>query len=270
MVYKNQFVVCVKVGGKILRESGGKVAVPFGSEYTVLLKNLSSVRSRAAIEIDGEPAVDWVIVPANESVEIERFFRGTGNREQGNKFKFIKRTQAIEAYRGVKACDSLLRVEYRFEQACEPPVLHHEHVYHHYDFGWWPWYRPYTPWPWPWTITCHTVSSDTQGEIYSTNTASTASAAQSINSVHEAAASTNDPGITVPGGESHQQFCEGAGFPTEAQSHVIVLALVGSVAGVAVTKPVTVKTKPTCTTCGKKNKSTHKCCQECGTSLQVF
>lgn len=82
--------------------------------------------------------------------------------------------------------------------------------------------------------------------------------------------SLNDAGITVAGSESNQQFHWASSFPVHEISDVIVLKLRGRVGEAKVVQAVTVKTKKTCTSCGKKNKSSVKFCAECGTSLQVF
>jgi len=80
----------------------------------------------------------------------------------------------------------------------------------------------------------------------------------------------NEAGITVAGSASSQQFRNVAGFPVEATSTVIVLQLRGEVGGKLVAAPVTVDTKPLCSTCGKKNKPTSKFCAECGTALELI
>ncbi len=79
-----------------------------------------------------------------------------------------------------------------------------------------------------------------------------------------------DPGITVEGSRSDQRFFEAGWFPTEEQSHVIVLKLMGTRGGKAVQRAVTVKTKTKCQTCGTSNKSGVKFCKECGTSLEII
>ena len=40
MTYQEKLVAVVKCRGKILREHGEFVTIPFGEEYTILLKNL--------------------------------------------------------------------------------------------------------------------------------------------------------------------------------------------------------------------------------------
>jgi len=82
--------------------------------------------------------------------------------------------------------------------------------------------------------------------------------------------SLNDAGITVEGTVSDQNFVEASYFPVEQVKHVMVLKLLGETEdNIQVSNPVTVDVKPTCKTCGRKNKSTAKFCSECGTSLQI-
>lgn len=42
MVYNNNLIACIKVDGKVLREKNSSVELPFGTEYTILLKNLNN------------------------------------------------------------------------------------------------------------------------------------------------------------------------------------------------------------------------------------
>jgi hypothetical protein len=80
----------------------------------------------------------------------------------------------------------------------------------------------------------------------------------------------NDAGITVAGGESNQKFVAGAWFPTVEPSEVIVIRLRGEVGGKPVIQAVTVEHKPTCSTCGRTNKTTSKFCSNCGTALTLI
>src|SRR5258708_34029825 len=98
MMQRNNFVVAVKVNGKVLRESNDRVELPFGSEYSVLLKNLDTVRMQAQISIDGQDATGWLVVDPGKPVDIERLYRE--NRARGNRFKFIDRTYRLSGHRG--------------------------------------------------------------------------------------------------------------------------------------------------------------------------
>jgi rRNA maturation endonuclease Nob1 len=81
------------------------------------------------------------------------------------------------------------------------------------------------------------------------------------------ASAQSDAGITVPGSKSTQSFQTTTVGAMETDRHVLVFKLAG---GSAVTKPVTVKHKPKCVTCGKQNRATAKFCTECGTALEIF
>ena len=117
MMYTNRFVCSVKVNGKILREQSSLVTLPFGSEYTILLKNLNSRRAMVKVSVDGQDATEGtrLIIAPNATLELERFIKN-GNFSRGNRFKFIERTAGIEAHRGIKADDGLIRCEFWSEK----------------------------------------------------------------------------------------------------------------------------------------------------------
>lgn len=138
MMYSEKFAAAIKCGRKVLREfNKDTVYVPFGSEYSIYLKNLNNRRALVSITIDGKSISDGVnfVVHPNSEVTIERFIKN-GNFNEGNKFKFIERTAGVEAHRGVKAEDGLIRIEYWFEK--ETPKFD----------DWKPWVdpKPYKPW----------------------------------------------------------------------------------------------------------------------------
>jgi len=249
MMYSNKLAIAVKVNGKVLREFGDQVYVPFGSEYSIFVKNLNSVRALVSISIDGKDIGDgtqFVVYP-NESIDIERFLP-RGNKKKGNRFKFIERTSKIEDHRGVGVEDGLVRIEYQFEKV--NPLITTT-------------YRDLLS-------SCTVYSSDSSGSPppqFSNNVSYTSSVADS--SVLRSR-SLNDAGITVEGTVSDQNFVEASYFPVEQVKHVMVLKLLGETEdNIQVSNPVTVDVKPTCKTCGRKNKSTAKFCSECGTSLQI-
>lgn len=336
MVYSQKLVACIKVNGQILRESDSTVSIPFGSEYSVLLKNLNSKRVQVKVSVDGKDATEgtWLIIGPNQSIELERYITN-GNLQSGNRFKFIPMTKQIEKHRGLKSEDGLVRVEFKTEKVTTTQDVHitrtHHHDVHLYDhwYGWpyyWPSYpqRPYifnTSYDTNVNVSGTTNSGDLSdnvsftsslggaqaGQVHSANMmafnasesslkSSSGSPLRSMN-LQKSAAPTrsrslrasgslgkrvqaqvfsqendaiDDSGITVPGSESHQQFQSVAGFPVHEQSEVIVIKLRGAVGGVAVAKAVTVKTKATCPTCGKRSKGDKKFCAACGTSLSLI
>lgn len=270
MVYKNKLVAVIKVNGQVLRESSDTVTIPFGAEYSILVKNLNSVRAQIKISVDGKDATEgtWLIIRPNEDIELERYIQA-GNFERGNRFKFIEMTKEIEGHRGIGAEDGLVRVEYKMERAVvDVPITRY------YD-DWRPTPRPFPRPPlYPWNR-----RPDLRRPMHPTRSramSASASARPGARSLTRKSSSVpgmdsaRDNGITVPGSESNQRFVHGEWFPTEDHSDIIILRLRGTVAGKVVVKPVTVNSKPTCPTCGKVNKGTSQFCATCGTALAVF
>lgn len=289
-MYKDKFVVAIKVGGKVLRETKDLVYLPFGSEFSVLVKNLNSRRAKFTLDIDGTNVLDGteIIVDGNSEVEMKRFIRN-GNMNEGNAFKFIERTAAIEdGPRGIKVDDGVVRVEFWFEK--EKPEVKEIIHRHRHDYWWDTYHYPYRK----------TFIGDiyAQGATYSSNASSTSASGSlanaSLGGVARSAVkskgmtstrslsdapvevqsavpmNTNDVGITVPGSRVEQKFQTVYGFESEIQSHVIILRLVGKAGEVQVAAPVTVKAKQKCSTCGHVNKSTAKYCTDCGTALELL
>jgi hypothetical protein len=280
VVFHNKLVAAIKVNGQVLREVSNVVTLPFGSEYSVLLKNLNSVRSLVKVSVDGQDATEgtWLIVPSNGSLELERFIRN-GNFERGNRFKFIERTEAVEKHRGIGAEDGLVRVEFKMEHV--RPVVDVP-IRRYYD-DWIPVPRPYYPPPqprWPydrrgtWSMSNRPMSRPSASAGSRPGQRKAMYATRSMGNIGEATASMDcafsDTGITVPGSESTQKFVTGEYFPTEAQSEVIVLRLRGAIAGKIAVKAVTVNSKPTCSTCGKTSKGAAEFCAACGTALSLI
>lgn len=296
-MYNQKLVASIKVKGKILREFKDTVYIPFASEYSILLKNLHTQRAVVNVYLDGENVVPGgLVIDPGRSVDLERWIKN-GNLSEGNKFKFIERTQAIEdGPRGIKQEDGIVRIEYQYE--IPRPVINiadtiwKDQLYRGFNT---PWYSTnatstgvsgglgdrYSV-----TASGATYSANVGGVMrgvdYSNGEATKAAAAAAINSVspqateiHDGAATMdayyNDVGITVPGSKSTQSFTHVNVGTLEAEKHSIVLKLVGDLGhNKPVTKPVTVAHKPKCTTCGKQNKAHAKFCVECGTALEIF
>lgn len=332
MVYSQKFVACIKVNGQILRESDNTVSIPFGSEYSVLLKNLNSRRVQVKVSVDGKDVTEgtWLVIGPNQSIELERYI-SDGNFQSGNRFKFIPMTKAIEKHRGLKSDDGLVRVEYKTEKVTTAQDVHitrtHHHDVHQYNHWYgWPYYWPSRPYIFNYETNINSSNGSNLNDnvSFTSSSSSGSQMSQQVQSVNmmafnksdatteshgllrgrsftkssaptrslrpqaQARASAGrrvnvkslfpmeendalgDDGITVPGSESHQKFQSVAGFPVHEQSEVVILKLRGAIAGAVVTKAVTVKTKATCPTCGKKSKGDKKFCAACGTSLSLI
>ena len=309
-MYESKLVASLKANGKILREFKDTVYIPFGSEYSFLLKNLNTVRALINVFIDGEDMTPGgLVLNAGQEVDLERSIKG-GNLKEGNRFKFIERTQAIEdGPRGVKLEDGLVRIEFQFEK---PPVSvnnlsisQRDQLFRGLNFnnlggsigpseypGVTDKYSKSISSGWISASGATTNQTNVNGALrgvdYSQNGSATFASAQAaiekynadngiINKMelHDGSATMdwcqNEVGITVPGSKSTQKFQTTYMNAMEPEKHTIVLKLLGETEdNKPVTKPVTVKHKPKCVTCGKQNKATAKFCTECGTALEIF
>lgn len=289
-MYNQKLVASIKSKGKVLREFKDTVYIPFGSEYSFLIKNLNTTRAVVNVFVDGENAVPGgLVINPNQQIDLERWIKN-GNLSQGNKFKFVERTNAIEnGPRGIKLEDGIVRIEYQFE--LQRPVLF---VNNHTTNT--VYYPPVSEYPGvtdKFTLQASGVvnqvnvggalrgvdySAGEATRTYATSATTSTLASMGVSNtreVHDGTATmdsyVSDVGITVPGSKSTQSFQTtnvGAMDPTK---HTIVLRLVGDLGNnKPVTEPVTVKAKPRCVTCGKQNKATAKFCGECGTALEIF
>lgn len=278
MMYNQKLVASIKSKGKVLREFKDTVYIPFGSEYSFLIKNLNTVRAVVNVFIDGENVVPGgLVVDPGRTVDLERWIKN-GNLSEGNKFKFIERTGAVEQHRGIGLEDGLVRVEYQFE--LPRPIINTSWIQASGSTGF--------PNSATYSSTSYNVNGIMRGVDFSKGEAMKASAASATNatlnsmgisasgSTHDGMATmdwmpANDVGITVPGSKSTQSFQHTNVGALDPVVHNIVLKLVGDLGNnKPVEKPVTVKHKPKCVTCGKQNKAQAKFCSECGTALEIF
>lgn len=265
MMYSNNFVAVIKSRGKVLREdSNGIVRLPFGSEYTVLLKNKDSRKAVVNVEIDDESVAGGIIVSANKTVELKGSLNGLKVR---NRFKFIQKTKEIQDYRGDRLGDGLVRVEYTFEKKVEEPV--------------WYYTPPTTIWP-KWSddddLSPRKCGSGTSPIYSAPNTSDCVYACSNVpvdnatlvgSSLTCSSLPKSDEGITVKGSKTRQDFVYGCTNELESQSSVIILHLRGlTKKRTKVKKAITVKTKLKCPTCGRISKSSAQFCFGCATYLE--
>jgi hypothetical protein len=279
MMYNNKLVASLKANGKILREFKDTVYIPFGSEYSILLKNLHTTRACVNVFLDGENVVPGgLVIDPGREIDLERWIKN-GNLSEGNRFKFIERTQAIEdGPRGIKLEDGLVRIEFQYEAL--RPIINTSWISASGSTGF--------PNSATYSSTSYNVNGLMRGVDFSKGENMKASATSAVNTtlgsmgisasgaVHDGMATmdwapANDVGITVPGSKSTQKFSTVTMGVMETEKHSIVLKLLGETAdNKPVVKPVTVKAKPKCVTCGTQNKAHAKFCSKCGTALEIF
>jgi hypothetical protein len=274
MTYADNFVVEVKQNGKILRVKNGAVYLPFGSEYSILLKNLNSKRASVKISIDGEDVLDnsSLVLDANASTELKGFLRGNVAR---NRFKFINKTKEISDHRGDRADDGLLRVEFAFEKPQPKPWIMNtiKEVHHHHnppmDITY---YGTNADWRYRSTLNSgrgmapQSVYTASVGEKNCSNESNVTMDSLGVENI--SAIPNADEGITVKGSEVNQEFRYTTLSDLE-KSTVVVIVLKGlTETGQTIAEPVTTQEKLVCKTCGTKSKSSFKFCPTCGTFLE--
>lgn len=257
MVYSNQLVAVVKCNGKIMREKKNDVFLPFGQEYSILIKNLNSRKALVNIWIDGESLFSLgsgLVVGPNSEIELERFYK------TNNRFKFIEKTEEISEYRGDRIDDGLIRVEYQFErETIDIPI------YKHWEWDWWSTPKDVEPYRVTWK---DNVDDNTAKMIKLFNETTSVVSSSYICNDNEQYSPTYDVGITVKGSKSEQSFTRGYIGDLESNKHVIVLNLKGfNDNKKKIETPITVSDKIRCETCGKVCNSKQNYCDRCGTAL---
>ena len=289
-MFAKNLVMSIKVGGKVLREVNDIVHLPFGTEYSILLKNLDTRKVKVCLKIDGSDATGGgIVIDAGKELELKRFLNNS-NLEKGNAFKFIEKDAKVSAHRGDKAEDGLVTATFEFEHQFLANVVHHyPSVYRTYPFfNSDDIYRG--------TLSGNAVTNISAGSVSNTMNWSEANANASLtdqlarprnsdsilrsasvkssysaevsqNSVQTLAAA-NTAGITAPGSVVQQKFSTTT-FYGDGQKHAITLQLKGGTPEKPVTKPVTVKRTVNCTMCGTSVRQTAKFCHHCGASVEL-
>ncbi len=267
MVYKNNFICVIKNKGRIMRDHNGVVRLPFGSEYSILLKNKDARTAVVRIAVDGEDVMGGhrYIVPGHTQRELKGFLKGL-NATHG--FRFIKKTKQIARYRGDRLDDGMVEVEFWYEEEYRvtPWVIYDD--------------SPKRPGPQP--SSCDYTFGDSTAGLMANQTTYTSANFHQVKSSSPRAkspiiASCNvptprqDEGITVKGSKVNQNFQYGNVGTLESHSSTIIITLRGSVkkrGGIRpVKKVITTRTKIQCTTCGRKWRSHLKFCGNCSTAL---
>lgn len=258
MMFKNNFAAAILVGNKVLREFDDTVYLPFGSEYSIRLKNLSNSRCKVNVEIDGDCVTEsGLVIDGFSHIDLERFVRS--DLDKGNRFKFIERTSRVEGNRGIRVEDGIVSVRYEFEV---PAPIGQINTFQPCNLTYPPGVRSYKDYSKLSSLSITNSSVDV-GPTITAQCNSTLSKSDSI-------IGYANPGITVEGSQSNQKFTTTCWKGTIGGTHVLNFKLMGFSGDLPIKETITVKTKAKCKTCGKVNKATSKFCSECGTSLTIF
>lgn len=287
-MYKNNFVMAIKANGKVLREFEDTTYIPFGSEYSILLKNLDPKRKvKVTIHIDGQDALDGtsMIIDPKSELDLKRFIKN-GNLSEGNAFKFIEKTEKIEQFRGNRAEDGLITVKYEFQRL---PVITVTR-WNSYPYGQW----NYNDNTWYETMSAGNPTSQVKdwhegmatmsfgeaeprykgfaspGVLRGATSSCSVSDQESATMNYMSNVAQNTAGITAPGSVTQQQFRVAEQFYGDGNILTMTVQLKGGTPeGKKVTKEVAVKKLVRCSVCGTNVRQTAKFCHECGASVQI-
>jgi len=274
-MYQEKMVVCLKNNGKILREKEGIIQIPFGSEYSIYIKNMESRKAKVRISIDGVDVLNGqsLLINSNDTTELEGFLNDCIAK---NKFKFISKTKEISEYRGDKIEDGLIRIEWFWEKL--KPITQQINQVFNPISPWITYKQPIYDYNSTWMTTTSSINPKSvqmdclrslNNDICTTSFSTQNLSAQNCSLNNSVSLKSFDEGITVRGEEISQEFKYGNIGVLEENSHVIILRLVGfNDVGDKVENVVTVRDKLQCKICGKVSGSGSKFCDRCGSYLE--
>ncbi len=269
-MFQNNVVVSLKSNNKFLREQNkSEILLPFGTEYSIYIKNQNSIKIGVTIDIDGNNVCDnnRIIINPNSTEELKGFLEGNSIK---NVFKFIKRTKEIEEYRGVNIDDSLIRIQIWKEKVYQSTL-----TYTYIPNNIWYTYRQ-VPYKICYPSSMYSATVDTSNRSFDTmcinNSSSSVARASNISMASCFYTSdtniSEDTGITVKGNKTNQLFTN-TYVNFENDSDVIILKLVGiENTKEEVKVPIYTSDKLVCSSCGRKWNYGMQFCGNCGTFLE--
>lgn len=250
-MYFEKFVLSVIHDGHPVKESGSRgnrqVAVPFGSEYKLRLKNKNDRSCTANIAIDGTPVSNFgdVIINAGGSIDLERFI--TSSMKSGKRFKFVDLNH-VDVDDPTKSENGIVRVEFRLAK--------HENGIKITPNSWEP-VKP--PWTWAhsdWNFTC--VDPVGSKDIYKKFSKMKSSNNHDGTIMYCASNFCGtEAGATIEGNHSGQSFTY-SNLEVESHATVLELKIVG------IRKGMIQGSGRYCTSCGHRVKKQDKYCSGCG------
>jgi hypothetical protein len=270
-MYSNGFVVSVKINGVTVGEKDNfKVAMPFDTEYSLMLKNRNDRKAVAKVYIDGEEVTKTgkLILDANSTLNLERYIEDMDN---GAKFKFVPLSNNEVKDEGDSE-KGFIEVRFQLVKPTQSQVImHEEHIYHHkhhYNDYW-----DYPVYKGPFYYCGGVGNSASSSGLNVNNTVSGNFTSLNCNSL---ATNSNDTvsynakiednklieevGATIKGSNSSQKFSYSYVGELESQETVIRFQLVGT----KDKETIKLYKKTHCTKCGKKYDVNDKYCSDCG------
>lgn len=256
----NKFVLSVIHDGQSIKESGNRgskqVAIPFGSEYKIRLKNKNDRDCTARVTIDGSPVSNFgdIIVGAGSAVDLERFI--TNSMSNGKRFKFVE-LEHPDVDDPTRSDNGIIRVEFRLAKKKDIKI----------DWDWRQYSPPYQSPPIPYKFK---ENNDGMWRYETWYVGDPVKNSDGHNTAMYCASTTFNSnvadGATIEGENSNQSFtC--SSLDVEASAVVLQLKIVGIKSHRNNVSQSGIVQKAYCTHCGYVIKKTDKYCGGCGRRL---
>jgi hypothetical protein len=271
-MYNSGLICCIKTNDKILREHNNIVRLPFGSDYSIYLKNLNTVKAEVKITIDGQDILDGnsLIIDAGRNIDIGRWLLN-GDLNRGPKLRFIEKTDTIRETKVETGMDGLVEITYQFEKVWPTQVYG--------NFLDNTLYRSTGPK----TLLGGAFGSMKVGSSIDGSTRGSTTCDVPMQTLYSANVNhvqpeeetlcssnifENEDGMTVKGQEVKQEFRYASIGTLDCTVHKIVLQLKGDTNKGKVQQPLLVKSKVKCSVCNKSQISNNKFCVSCGNNMK--
>jgi len=247
-MYREKFILSVIHDGHPVKESGSRgnrqVAIPFGSEYKIRLKNKNDRSCTARVTIDGTPISNFgdIIVNAGGTVDLERFI--TSSMSGGKRLKFVDLNHP-DVDDPTKSENGVVRVEFYLAKQKNGIKITPS-----------PWEPPASPW----------YEEDNTGFRWNGGMNSSSTFKSSDTTVMYCASNFSgtpcslcdtEAGATVEGRHSGQSFTY-SNLEVESHATILGLKIVGIRRG---KRPVQGRY---CTSCGHRIRKNDRYCGGCG------
>jgi hypothetical protein len=252
IMYRDKFVLSIIHDGHPVKETGRlgnkEVALPFGSEYKIRLKNKNNRSCTARVFIDGKKVSQLgdIIISAGGSVDLERYI--DSSLDKGKRFKFVS-VDHPDVDDPTSSSNGIIKVEFKKAKhdngiKIKPDIFIYDN---------------------PWTPPDYNYKEDNYGPrwVYdgspvNSGGSSISASFYSSSNLSKGEARCCSLGATIEGSQSHQQFTYSA-LEVEDESVTLTLKIVG----IRNTKLVDTRYKY-CTRCGQKLRHIDKYCSACG------
>jgi len=269
-MYRDKFVLSIIHDGYPVKEAGRfsnkEVAIPFGSEYKIRLKNKNDVSCTARVFIDGKKVSQLgdIIINGGGTIDLERYI--DRSLDKGRRFKFVSLDHS-DVDDPTSSSNGVIKVEFRKSKQNTINIQSDIYV----------WDKPFDNLP-RYKEDNRGPSRRIGGKWKSSGPDWGASIAGSYSSnestgglVQESCTTCNfvqtrglsdgavESGATIEGSKSNQQFTYA---DLEVENHAVVLTL--KIVGIGNLKKINNANYKYCTRCGQRIKRSDKYCSKCG------